>query len=91
MLHGQGDPEAGGVRRHQGVRTRELLAGEMCCDADGRVTARSLVRLLPRPACQLVPGTEDAVRQGWQRDRAVVKRRGKLLLRAPERLFLRLG
>ena len=41
-------------------------------------------------AANITPFTASRLLSGWQRDRAVVKRRGKLLLRAPERLFMRL-
>ena len=41
-------------------------------------------------AANITPFTASRLLSGWQRDRAIVKRRGKLLLRAPERLFLRL-
>ena len=41
-------------------------------------------------AASITPFTASRLLSTWQRDRAVVKRRGKLLLRAPERLLFRL-
>ena len=40
-------------------------------------------------AANVTPFTASRLMSQWQRDRALVKRRGKLLLRSPERLFLR--
>ena len=40
-------------------------------------------------AANVTPFTASRVMSQWQRDRALQKRRGKLLLRSPERLFLR--
>jgi CRP/FNR family transcriptional regulator, nitrogen oxide reductase regulator len=40
-------------------------------------------------AANVTPFTASRLMSGWQRDRALVKRRGKVLLRSPERLFLR--
>ncbi len=41
-------------------------------------------------AANVTPFTTSRLMSGWQRDRAIVKRRGKVLLRSPERLFLRM-
>jgi CRP/FNR family transcriptional regulator, nitrogen oxide reductase regulator len=40
-------------------------------------------------AANITPFTASRLMSKWQRDRALVKRRGKVLLRSPERLFLR--
>jgi len=40
-------------------------------------------------AANVTPFTASRLMSEWQRDRALVKRRGKVLLRSPERLFLR--
>ncbi len=40
-------------------------------------------------AANVTPFTASRLMSKWQRDRALVKRRGKVLLRSPERLFLR--
>jgi len=40
-------------------------------------------------AANVTPFTASRLMSQWQRDRALVKRRGKVLLRSPERLFLR--
>jgi CRP-like cAMP-binding protein len=40
-------------------------------------------------AANITPFTASRLMSKWQRDRALVKRRGKVLLRWPERLFLR--
>jgi CRP/FNR family transcriptional regulator, nitrogen oxide reductase regulator len=40
-------------------------------------------------AANIAPFTASRLMSKWQRDRALVKRRGKILLRSPERLFLR--
>jgi CRP-like cAMP-binding protein len=40
-------------------------------------------------AANVTPFTASRLMAGWQRDRALVKRRGTILLRSPERLFLR--
>jgi CRP-like cAMP-binding protein len=40
-------------------------------------------------AASITPFTASRLMSKWQRDRALVKRRGKVLLRSPERLFLR--
>ncbi len=40
-------------------------------------------------AANITPFTASRLMSKWQRDRALVKRRGKVLLRLPERLFLR--
>ncbi len=39
-------------------------------------------------AANVTPFTASRLKSKWQRDRALVKRRGKVLLRSPERLFL---
>jgi CRP-like cAMP-binding protein len=39
-------------------------------------------------AANITPFTASRLMSEWQRDRALVKRRGKVLLRSPERLFL---
>lgn len=41
-------------------------------------------------AAKVTPFTTSRLMSGWQRDRAIVKCRGKVLLRSPERLFLRM-
>jgi len=41
-------------------------------------------------AANVTPFTASRLMSDWQRDRALVKRRGAILLRSPERLFLRL-
>jgi CRP/FNR family transcriptional regulator, nitrogen oxide reductase regulator len=41
-------------------------------------------------AANVTPFTASRLMSEWQRDRALVKRRGKVLLRSPERLFLHL-
>ncbi len=40
-------------------------------------------------AANITPFTASRLMSKWQRDRALIKRRGKVLLRSPERLFLR--
>jgi CRP-like cAMP-binding protein len=40
-------------------------------------------------AANVTPFTASRLMSKWQRDRALVKRRGRVLLRSPERLFLR--
>ena len=40
-------------------------------------------------AANITPFTASRLMSKWQRDRALVRRRGKVLLRSPERLFLR--
>jgi CRP-like cAMP-binding protein len=40
-------------------------------------------------ASNVTPFTASRLMGAWQRDRALVKRRGKVLLVSPERLFLR--
>jgi CRP-like cAMP-binding protein len=40
-------------------------------------------------AANITPFTASRLLSEWQTSRAVVKRRGKILLRSPERLFLR--
>jgi CRP-like cAMP-binding protein len=40
-------------------------------------------------AASITSFTASRLMSKWQRDRALVKRRGKVLLRSPERLFLR--
>jgi CRP-like cAMP-binding protein len=40
-------------------------------------------------AANVTPFTASRLMSEWQRDRVLVKRRGKVLLRSPERLFLR--
>ncbi len=40
-------------------------------------------------AANITPFTASRLMSKWQRDRALVKRRGQVLLRSPERLFLR--
>jgi CRP/FNR family transcriptional regulator, nitrogen oxide reductase regulator len=40
-------------------------------------------------AANITPFTASRLMSKWQRDRVLVKRRGKVLLRSPERLFLR--
>jgi CRP-like cAMP-binding protein len=40
-------------------------------------------------AANITPFTASRLMSKWQHDRALVKRRGKVLLRSPERLFLR--
>jgi CRP/FNR family transcriptional regulator, nitrogen oxide reductase regulator len=40
-------------------------------------------------AANITPFTASRLMSKWQRDRALVKRRGKVLLRSPERLILR--
>jgi CRP/FNR family transcriptional regulator, nitrogen oxide reductase regulator len=40
-------------------------------------------------AANITPFTASRLMSKWQRDRALVKRRGKVLLRSPERLYLR--
>jgi CRP-like cAMP-binding protein len=39
-------------------------------------------------AANITPFTACRLLSQWQTDRAIVKRRGKILLRSPERLFL---
>jgi CRP-like cAMP-binding protein len=41
-------------------------------------------------AANITPFTASRLMSGWQRDRALVKRRGQILLRSPERLFMRM-
>jgi len=41
-------------------------------------------------AANVTPFTASRLMSDWQRDRALVKRRGAILLRSPERLLLRL-
>ncbi len=40
-------------------------------------------------AANITPFTASRLMSKWQRDRALIKRRGKVLLRSPKRLFLR--
>ncbi len=40
-------------------------------------------------AANITPFTASRLLSEWQHDRAIAKRRGKILLRAPERLLLR--
>jgi CRP-like cAMP-binding protein len=40
-------------------------------------------------AANITPFTTSRLMSQWQRERALVKRRGKILLRSPERLLLR--
>jgi CRP-like cAMP-binding protein len=42
-------------------------------------------------AASITPFTASRLLSAWQRDRAIVKRRGKLLIRAPQRLLFRLA
>jgi hypothetical protein len=59
------------------------------CEQEKRVREQRAVEHCSKPDLCVTPFTTSRLISEWQRSGALVKRRGKVLLRSPERLFLR--
>jgi CRP/FNR family transcriptional regulator, nitrogen oxide reductase regulator len=75
--------------RQRVARVLVTLARTIGQKAPGGVTLRITNEDLAN-AANVTPFTASRLMSEWQRERALVKRRGEVLLRSPERLFLRM-
>ena len=92
-IEGVAQPVAKQVERQHQTEDREArpnrhprrLTKKVPGGVEVRITNEELAN-----AANVTPFTASRLMSDWQRDRALVKRRGAILLRSPERLLLRL-